>query len=49
MLIGGYDVPVTNPDKIFFPEGGVTKGDLVAYYVSVADGALPHLRRRPST
>ncbi|HZQ80687.1 MAG TPA: non-homologous end-joining DNA ligase [Gaiellaceae bacterium] len=38
---------VSNPDKIFFPERGLTKGDLVAYYVSVADCALPHLRRRP--
>ncbi len=47
MLIGGYDVPVTNPDKPFFPEHGVTKGDLVAYYVAVAECALPHLRRRP--
>jgi len=38
---------VTNPDKLFFPEPGLTKGDLIAYYVAVADCALPHLRRRP--
>src|SRR6266705_193901 len=38
---------VSNPDKIFFPERGLTKGDLVAYYLDVADCALPHLRRRP--
>jgi len=38
---------VTNPDKLFFPARGLTKGDLVAYYVGVADLALPHLRRRP--
>jgi len=38
---------VTNPDKPFFPARGLTKGDLVAYYVGVADLALPHLRRRP--
>ena len=47
MRLGRYDVPVTNPDKLFFPEPGLTKGDLVAYYVAVADCALPHLRRRP--
>ena len=32
---------------MFFPEPGLTKGDLVAYYVGVAQLALPHLRRRP--
>jgi bifunctional non-homologous end joining protein LigD len=47
MRLGRYDVPVTNPDKIFFPERGLTKGDLVSYYVGVAGHALPHLRRRP--
>jgi bifunctional non-homologous end joining protein LigD len=47
MRVGSHDVPVTNPDKVFFPERGLTKGDLVSYYVSVADCALPHLRRRP--
>ena len=38
---------VSNPDKIFFPAVGLTKGDLVAYYLDVADCALPHLRGRP--
>ena len=47
MRIGRYDVQVTNPDKIFFPERGLTKGDLVSYYVGVAEHVLPHLRRRP--
>ena len=37
----------TSPDKLFFPERGLTKGDLVSYYVDVAELALPHLRRRP--
>jgi bifunctional non-homologous end joining protein LigD len=44
---GRYDVQITNPDKIFFPVPGLTKGDLVAYYAGVAEHALPHLRRRP--
>jgi bifunctional non-homologous end joining protein LigD len=38
---------VTNAEKVFFPARGLTKGDLVAYYVDVAEHALPHLRRRP--
>ena len=40
-------VEVSNPDKMFFPERGLTKLDLVTYYADVADCALPHLRRRP--
>ena len=38
---------VSNPDKVFFPERGLTKLDLVTYYADVAACALPHLRRRP--
>src|SRR5881396_1810941 len=40
-------MPVSNRDKLFFPAVGLTKGDLVAYYLDVADCALPHLRGRP--
>ena len=47
MRIGRHEVPISNPDKIFFPQQGLTKGDLVQYYLDVADGALLHLRRRP--
>ena len=47
MRIGRHEVPFSNPDKLYFPEVGLTKGDLVAYYLSVAQCALPHLRRRP--
>jgi DNA ligase D len=45
--IGRRDVQLTNLDKIYFPEPGLTKGDLVSYYLSVADCVLPHIRRRP--
>jgi DNA primase len=38
--VGGREVVVTNPDKVYFPEKGYTKLDLVNYYVSVADAAL---------
>jgi DNA ligase D len=47
MRVGPHDVPISNPDKPFFPEAGLTKGDLVQYYLDVAPCALPHLRRRP--
>lgn len=47
MRIGRHEVAVSNPDKVFFPETGLTKGDVVDYYLAVADCALPHLRRRP--
>ena len=47
MRIGRYDVPISNTDKLFFPKPGLTKGDVVDYYLDVAQCALPHLRRRP--
>ena len=47
MRIGRNDVPVSNPEKLFFPARGLTKLDLVTYYLGVAELALPHLRRRP--
>ena len=47
MRIGAHEVAISNPDKVFFPEPGLTKGDLVRYYLDVAPCALPHLRRRP--
>jgi bifunctional non-homologous end joining protein LigD len=47
MGVGPHEVSITNADKIFFPEQGLTKGDLVQYYLDVAGCALPHLRSRP--
>ena len=47
MRVGRHDVPVSNPEKIFFPARGLMKLDLVSYYLGVAELALPHLRRRP--
>jgi len=40
---------LSNLDKVFFPEDGTTKGDLLAYYRDVAEFVLPHLRKRPFT
>ena len=45
--LGGREITVTNPDKVFFPQLGKTKLDLVRYYVSVADGALRSVADRP--
>jgi len=45
--VGGREVVVSNPDKVIFPEPGVTKLDLVNYYLAVADGALRGVARRP--
>jgi bifunctional non-homologous end joining protein LigD len=45
--LAGREVTVTNPRKIFFPELGVTKLDLVRYYLAVTDGVLRGVRGRP--
>ena len=38
--IGGREVAISNPDKVYFPRAGHTKLDVVRYFVAVADGAL---------
>lgn len=45
--IGGRTVALTRPDKVLFPEDGLTKADLVDHYRAVAARMLPHLRGRP--
>ena len=40
---------ITHPDKVMFPDEGITKGDLAAYYTAMAPFLIPHLRRRPIT
>ncbi len=47
MRVGRHEVRISNPDKVFFPEKGLTKGDLVEYYLDVADFVLRHVQRRP--
>src|SRR2546423_2360493 len=44
--VAGRDVTITNRDKVFFPKRGLTKGDLVDYYVAVAPALVPHVRQR---
>jgi bifunctional non-homologous end joining protein LigD len=45
--VAGREVTVTNPDKVFFPQSGMTKLDLVRYYLTVADGVLRGSGGRP--
>jgi len=45
--VGGREVAISNPDKVFFPRTGHTKIDLVRYYLAVADGALRGVGARP--
>ncbi|QYA24540.1 ATP-dependent DNA ligase [Gramella sp. MT6] len=40
---------ISNLDKIFFPEAGYTKGDLIEYYEKISETMLPHLKDRPVT
>lgn len=40
---------ITHPEKVMFPEDGITKGELAAYYEAIAPQMLPHLRGRPIT
>jgi DNA ligase D len=45
--VGPCTVRVSNPDRVYFPEIGATKLDLVNYYLSVGDGIVRALRERP--
>jgi bifunctional non-homologous end joining protein LigD len=40
---------ITHPEKVLFPDEGITKGELAAYYDAVGPFMLPHLRGRPAT
>jgi bifunctional non-homologous end joining protein LigD len=47
--VEGRRIPLRNLEKVFYPEAGFTKGDVIDYYVRVAPVLLPHLRDRPLT
>ena len=47
LQIEGREIAISNPDKVFFPQPGYTKLDLVRYYLAVADGALRGVGGRP--
>jgi bifunctional non-homologous end joining protein LigD len=46
---GSRVVRLSSPDRVIFPDDGVTKGDLFEYYREVAPAIVPHLRGRPFT
>lgn len=46
--LDGREVKLSNPDKVYFPAAGVTKGQLANYYVECAEATLNHLRERPT-
>lgn len=47
LTIAGHEVRISSPDKVVFPEPGLTKLDLVHYYLAVAEGALRGAAGRP--
>src|SRR6266700_2693343 len=49
MEADGRELRLSNLDKVFWPEEGYTKGDLVAFYRDVSAVLVPHLRDRPFT
>jgi bifunctional non-homologous end joining protein LigD len=43
------EIEISRPEKVLFPEDGITKGDLIEYYARIAPRMVPHLRDRPLT
>ncbi len=49
LVVGGKKVPVSNLNKVLYPQVGFTKGQVIDYYIRIAPVLLPHLRDRPLT
>nr|WP_294934327.1 DNA ligase D [uncultured Flavobacterium sp.] len=49
LKVGKVSLHLTNQKKIYFPDDGITKGDVVQYYNEVADLILPYLKNRPQS
>jgi bifunctional non-homologous end joining protein LigD len=47
--VSATDVKLTSPDRVLYPDDGITKGDLFEYYRAVAPTLVPHLKNRPFT
>src|SRR5215510_15866186 len=47
--VQGKTVPVSNLNKIYYPEVGFTKGQVIDYYIRISTVLLPHLKDRPLT
>lgn len=49
LTIDGFSVSFSNLEKVYFPESGLRKYDLIDYYIQVADVILPYLKDRPQS
>ncbi|HVE93045.1 MAG TPA: DNA polymerase domain-containing protein [Actinomycetota bacterium] len=49
LQVDGHEVRVSNPDKVYFPQAGITKMQLVQYFLDVAPGVLKGCYDRPTT
>src|ERR1051325_280340 len=49
LKVKGRIVPVSRLDKVFYPETGFTKGQVIDYYIRISPALLPHLKDRPLT
>ena len=47
--VDGREIAISRPEKVLFPEDGITKGELIEYYARIAPRMLPHLCDRPLT
>ncbi|MBA2270973.1 MAG: hypothetical protein H0W20_10310 [Chthoniobacterales bacterium] len=47
--VDGRELIISNVEKVYYPETGFTKGEVISYYTAMADVILPHLRDRPLT
>ena len=49
LSLHGAKIEVSNLDKVFYPQTGFTKGDVINYYIQISPWLLPHLKNRPIT
>jgi len=49
LKVGKQTLHLTNQNKVYFPDDGITKGDILNYYNGVADLILPYLKNRPQS
>jgi bifunctional non-homologous end joining protein LigD len=49
LKLNGHNIKFSHRSKVFWPDEGITKGDLLDYYLQVADTLLPYLKDRPES